>query len=116
MSLSVTSRETVSQRVEGGEVGADVIGVGDVEVGEQGAGLVPVVAGLVVNAGGVVGVAEAVVGAGLFVAVADLGGQGERGGVLGECLAGLSVVAVALAEAVEDLGFPGPVAVGAEQS
>jgi RHS repeat-associated protein len=61
----------------------EVVGVGDVEVGVEDEGLLPVVVGLVEVADGVVGVGEAVVGVGLFVAVPDLGGQGERGGVLG---------------------------------
>ena len=55
-------------------MGADVDGVGDVEVGVEGEGLLPMVAGLVEVAGGVVGVGKALVGSGLFVAVAELGG------------------------------------------
>jgi integrase len=49
------------------------------------------------------------VGVGLFGAVSDFGGQGERGGVLGVGLVELSVSVVGLAEAVEDLGLIGPV-------
>ena len=47
---------------------------GDVEVGEQGEGLVLVVVGLVEMACAVVGVGEAVVSTGLFESVTDLGG------------------------------------------
>ena len=54
----------------------DVVGFGDAEVGVEGEGLAPVVAGLLGLAGGLVGVGEAVVGAGLLVPLADLGGQG----------------------------------------
>ena len=63
-----------------------------------------------------VGVGETVVGAGLLVAVADLGGQGERGGMLDPCLAQLSVGAVGLAKAVECLHFTGLVAGLAEKA
>ena len=63
--------------VERGQVGVDVVGFGDAEVGIEGQGLAPVVAGLLGIAGGVVGVGEAVVGAGLLVAVTGLAGQGE---------------------------------------
>ncbi len=45
----------------------DVVGFGDAEVGVEGEGLAPVLAGLVGVAGGVLGVGEAVVGAGLLV-------------------------------------------------
>ena len=55
-------------------MGMDVVGVGDAEGGVEGEGVLPVVAGLVELAGGVVCVGEAVVGAGLLVAVAELGG------------------------------------------
>ena len=54
--------------VECGQMGVDVVGFGDAEVGVENEGLVPVVAGLIGIAGGVVGVGEAVVGAGLLVA------------------------------------------------
>jgi hypothetical protein len=53
--------------VEAGEFGADVVGVGVVEVGEDGQGMLPGVAAGVEVAGGVVGVAE----------VGEDGGSGE---------------------------------------
>ena len=48
-------------------MGVDVVGFGDAEVDVEGEGLAPVVAGLIEIAGDVVGVGEAVVGAGLLV-------------------------------------------------
>jgi hypothetical protein len=68
-----------------------------------------VVVGLVVVAGGVVGAGKAVVSVGLFVAVPDLGGQGECSGVLGVRLGKLSGGVAGLAEAVQDRSFNGPV-------
>src|SRR2546429_10030546 len=69
--------------VDGGEVGADLVGLGCAEVGVEGQGLLVVVAraGEIVEAA--VGAAEAGVGTGLLVAVADVGGDGEGGGVVG---------------------------------
>jgi hypothetical protein len=64
--------------VECGQVGVNVVGVWDVEVGVEGQGLVPVVAGLVELAGGVVSVGKAVVCAGLLVPVAGLIGLWVR--------------------------------------
>jgi hypothetical protein len=73
-----------------GECGADLVGFGDAELGEQGQCLVPVVAGLVRLADGVVGVGEAVVGAGLLIRVADVAGEGQGGGVRGGGLVGFA--------------------------
>jgi hypothetical protein len=96
--------------VECGETGADVVSVRDAEVGVEGERLLPVVAGEVGLAGGAVSVGESVVGTGLFVAVDDLSGQGESGGVLDECLAKLSGDVLDLTEVVEGAGFAGRVA------
>jgi hypothetical protein len=96
--------------VECGQVGADVVRVRDAEVGVEDECLLPVVAGEVRVAGGVMDVGETVVGAGLSVAVADLGGQGESGGVLDECLAKLSGDVPDLTEVVESAGFAGRMA------
>ena len=63
--------------VDGGEFGADGVGVGVVEVGEDGQGLLPGIAGGLRVAGGVVGVAEVGEGGGLVVAVAEVLVQGE---------------------------------------
>jgi hypothetical protein len=91
-------------------MGADVVSVRDSEVGIEGERLLPVVAGEVGVAGGVVGVGESIVGTGLFVAVDDLSGQGESGGVLDECLAKLSGDVLDLTEVVEGSGFADRVA------
>src|SRR5947209_19580700 len=96
--------------VECGQVGADVVRVRDAEVGVEGECLLPVVAGEVKVAGGVMGVGEAVVGAGLFVAVVDLVGQGESGGVLDKCLAKLSGDVPDFTEVVESAAFAGRMA------
>ena len=54
--------------------GADGVGVGDGEVGIEGESVMPMLAGLAGGAGGMVGVGQAVMGAGLFVLVAYLTG------------------------------------------
>jgi len=46
----------------GGELGADLIGLGGAETSVKGKSFLPMVAGLAVIAGGVVGAGEAVVG------------------------------------------------------
>ena len=80
--MGVSLRHCRGHPLKGDQVGVDVVGFGDTEVGVEGQGVLPVVAGLVGIAGGLVGVGEAVVGTGLLVAVADLGGQGERCAVM----------------------------------
>src|SRR5262249_61204831 len=86
--LGVTSRRLVDRRGGrrpgwqyrgegwGGEFGADLVGVGVVEVVEDGEGLLPGVVGGVVVAGGVVGVAEVGVGVGFVGTGADVSVQG----------------------------------------
>lgn len=96
--------------VECGQVSADVLTVGDAEVGVEGERLLPVVAGQAGIAGGEMGVGETVVGAGLFVAVADFGGQGKCGGVLDECRGKLPGDVPDLTEVVEGVSFAGRVA------
>ena len=68
------------------------------------------VAGLVEVACGVMGMGEAVVSASLFESVTELGGQGERRGVLRAGLVGMSAGMQRLAEIVEGLGLAGSVA------
>src|SRR5450432_4611362 len=68
--------------IGGGEVGADLIGLGGAEADVEGKGFLPVAAGLVRIAVRVVGVSEAVVGARLLVFLASLDRHAERGGVL----------------------------------
>jgi hypothetical protein len=58
--------------VEGGEFGADLLGVGVVEVVEDGQCVLPGGAGRVRVAGGLAGVAEAGEGSGFAVPLADL--------------------------------------------
>ena len=96
--------------VEGGEVGADLVGFGQAEVGVEGQGVLVVLAGEGGVAEGAVGVAEAGVGAGLLVAVADVGGDGVGGGVVGEGVGGAAGGVGGFAEAVERPGFAVPVA------
>jgi hypothetical protein len=88
-----------------GQVGADVVSVGDAEVGVEGKRLTPVAVGRVELVAGAVGVGKSVVGTGLLVAVADLGGQGERGEVVVAGQLGVSGGIVGLARAVQGLGF-----------
>jgi hypothetical protein len=94
---------------------ADLVGLRHVEFGEEGERLLPVVPGAVGVAAGVVGVGEAVVGAGLLVPVADLLGDGERGGVLGTGMAGSAIGEKGLAQAVERGGLAATVPDLAEQ-
>src|ERR1035438_1327377 len=68
--------------VGGGEVGADLIGLGGAEADVESKGFLPVAAGLAGVAGRVAGLSEAVVGARLLVFLAALGCHAERGGVL----------------------------------
>src|SRR5260221_970192 len=65
------------------QVRADVVGVGDAELGVERQGVLPVLAGQAVLACGVARVSDTGVGAGLLVPVTGLDGQSERGRVLG---------------------------------
>jgi hypothetical protein len=67
---------------EGGEAGADVVGVGRAEIRVEDHRMSVVFAGACPIAEGVVGVAEAGVGAGLQVPGAGAGGDGEGVGVV----------------------------------
>ncbi len=87
------------------QVRADVVGVGDAEVGVERQGVLPVLAGQAVLACCVASVSETGVGAGLLVPVTGLGGQGERGGVLGVSLLGLPRGVQGFPDPVECLGF-----------
>jgi hypothetical protein len=101
--------------VEGGEVGADLVGFWHSEVGVQAQRVLVMVAAEFGVAEGVEGVAEAGVGAGLLGAVADVGGDCVGGGVAGEgggVVAGWPVPArphLNLAEVVQRAGFAVPV-------
>jgi hypothetical protein len=83
--------------VEGGEFGTDLVGIGVVEVVEDGEGLLPDVVGGVVVADGVVGVAEVCEGVGFVVAVTKVADQGEGVVVAGEgvCATRRSVISPA---------------------
>src|SRR5262249_50636735 len=63
--------------VDGGEFGADLVGVGVLEFVEDGQGLLPGTAGGVGISGIVVGVAEVGEGGGFVVAVAKIPEQGK---------------------------------------
>src|SRR5690349_11860523 len=84
------SRVSTAGAVEGGEVGPDLAGLGQPEVGVEGQG--PPI--MVTRGGGIaegeVGMAQAGVGAGLLIAVADVGGDGVGGGVVGEGVRGVA--------------------------
>jgi hypothetical protein len=84
--------------------------LGGAELGIKGEGLLPVAACPAEVAGGIVGVAEAVVGAGPLVLVTDLAAQAERRGVLGASTARIPGDEQDLTEAVERVGFTGLVA------
>jgi hypothetical protein len=89
---------------------ADVVGFGDVEVGVEPKGALPVVVGAVGLAGALMRVSEAGVGSGLLVSVTCLDGQDERAGVVLACLVALPGGVQGLAEAVEGVGSAGAVA------
>jgi hypothetical protein len=89
-------------------VGADLVGLRHTEVGVEGQGVQVVLAGLDGVAEAVVGVAEAGVGAGLLLAVADVGGDGVGGGVMGEGVGGAAGGVGGFAQAVERSGFAAP--------
>ncbi len=63
---------------DGRDAGFDVLGVIGTEAGEDVQGVLPVLAGLLGPAFGVVGVGEAVVGASLIARLGQVGGQLER--------------------------------------
>lgn len=94
--------------VECAQVGVDGFGVGDVEDGVDVQGVAPVVPGLFGVTGGLMDLGETVVGTGLLVAIADLGGQSERGGVLVMCLAQLSVRVAPQVDVELAIGEPAP--------
>src|SRR5262249_19641594 len=96
--------------VKGGEFGAELVGVGVVEVVKNGEGLVPSFACGVVVAGGVVGVAEVGEDVGFCVAVAKVAVQGEGVAVVGEGVGVVAEVVVGVADAVPGLGLPVAVA------
>jgi hypothetical protein len=78
--------------------GADVLDGCGAEVGEQGEGPLPELAGLVVVAEGVVGVCQAVEGAYLVAALAEFAGQVEGGSVGAEGLLGVACCRAGAAE------------------
>jgi hypothetical protein len=78
-----------------------LVGLRHAEVGVEGQGVLVVLAGAGRVVEGVVGAAEAGVGAGLLVTGADVDGDGEGGGVVGEGVCGVG----GFAEAVERPGF-----------
>ena len=88
------------------ELGADDIGIGMVEVAEDGQGLLPGVARGGEVAGFVMGVAEVGEHVGLEVAVAEVPDQGEGPVVAGNGLRVVAEVMVGVAEAVPGGGLP----------
>jgi hypothetical protein len=104
LSLGVVSGSSI------GELGADLVRLGRAEAGVEGEGLCPVIAGLAGPGQRVIGAGEAVVRAGLLVLVADIAGYLARGSVVGAGAAGLVGREMRLAEAVQCVGFTGPVA------
>lgn len=93
-----------------GKPGTHLSRLGRAEVAVEGEGLCPVIAGLAGPGQCVMGICEAVVRASLLVLVADIAGYIAGGGVMGACAAGLADREKRLAEAVERVGFSGPVA------
>jgi hypothetical protein len=93
-----------------GELGADLAGFRRAEFGVETKSLLPVLACLARITGGVIGAGEAVVRAGLLVWVASLAGYGEGLVVLSAGLHGQARAGQGFPEAVERLGFGGPVA------
>jgi hypothetical protein len=88
------------------ETGADLVGVGRVELGEHGQGPLPVVPGLVHLAAGVVRTGQAVVGAGLLVAVIELTCQRQGLAVLVGALPGMAGGAQCFPNAVARRSLP----------
>ena len=72
-----------------GEVSADLLSLGRVEIRVKSEGFLPVPDRLAGIVRGVVTAGETVVGTSLLVFIADLAGQDERGGVLCAGVAGL---------------------------
>src|SRR5262249_14538994 len=101
--------------VEAGELDAELLGVGVVEVVEDGEGQLPGVAGSVVVACGVVGVADVGEGAGFFVPVAEVTVQGEGVVVAGDGVGVVAELVVGIAEAVPGSGLAVTVAESLEQ-
>ena len=88
------------------EFRADGVGVGVVDVGENGQGLLPGIPGRSVVAGGVVGIAEAGEAVGFVVAVADVVVQADGVLVAGDGLGVVGEVVVGVGEAVPGGGCP----------
>jgi hypothetical protein len=91
--------------VEFVELGPDRLGVGVVELVEDGHGVLPAVAGRVGVTGGVTSVAKAGEREGFFVAVADLAVQVDCVSVAGEGLGVVAEVVMGVAEAVPGVGL-----------
>src|SRR5215469_546333 len=108
--LRLAATAVLCRMAECSQVHADVLGVGDAEVGAERQGVLPVLAGQAVLACRLALASETGVGAGLLVPVTGLDGQGERGGVLGARLPGLSRGVQRFPDAVERLGLAVPVA------
>lgn len=88
----------------------ELVGVGVVEFGEDGQGVLPGVLSGVAIAGGVVRVAEVDEGGGLPLAVAEGAEEVEGALVAGDGLVVVAELVVGVAEAVPGGGFPPPVA------
>src|SRR5215469_7332445 len=106
-SLGLAVRFGMVSATRGGELGADLPGLGGAEFGVEAERVLPVVACLAQVAGGVMGASEAIVGAGLLGLVADLASQTERRDVLGTGIFGLANGEEHLSQAIKRLGFTG---------
>lgn len=91
--------------VDGSNMSAELLGLGHTEIGVEGQGALVVLACTGRMLESMMGVAEAGVSAGLLMAVADVGGDGESGGVVDEGVSGLARRVCGFAEAVECPGF-----------
>ena len=87
--------------VQGSQLGAEVVGLGNAEVRVEGEGVLPVPAGLIEVARRLVAGGDAVVGAGLLVANAALDGHGQRLGMLATGLLQVAGLLQGLSQAVE---------------
>src|SRR5215472_11548555 len=114
--LRLAAIAVLCRMAECSQVHADVLGVGDAEVGAERQGVLPVLAGQAVLACRLARVSETDVGAGLLVPVAGLDGKGKCGGVLGARLLGLSRGVQRFPDAVERLSLAVTVASLAKDS
>src|SRR5215470_17847292 len=114
--LRLAATAVLCRMAECSQVHADVLGVGDAEVGAERQGVLPVLAGQAVLACRLARVSETDVGAGLLIPVTGLDGQGERRGVLGARLLGLSRGVQRFPDAVERLSLAVTVASLAKDS